>query len=168
MPSVLNTIVVGVASYLALVVLLRVSGKRTLSKWNAFDFVATIALGSTLATALTSADVSLTQGITAFLVIIGLQFAMTFTSVRSTRFKNLIKSTPTLLLHEGRYLENALQRERVAEAEVRAAIRAKGVADIDQVYAVVLETDGSFSVILERGTSNSALDGVTRNARSLS
>ncbi|MCM5704195.1 DUF421 domain-containing protein [Larsenimonas salina] len=167
MPPILHTLIVGVMSYLALVVLLRLSGKRTLSKWNAFDFVATIALGSTLATALTSSDVSLVQGITAFLVIIGLQFTMTFTSVRSTWFKNLIKSTPTLLLHEGRYLEGALQRERVAEAEVRAAIRAKGVADVDQVYAVVLETDGSFSVILERGTSNSALDGVTRDARSL-
>ncbi len=57
-----RTVVVGVLAYLALVLLLRVSGKRTLSKMNAFDLVVTVALGSTLATVLLSTSVALARG----------------------------------------------------------------------------------------------------------
>lgn len=161
MNPIVHTIIVGIFSYLALIIILRLSGKRTLSKWNAFDFVVTIALGSTLATALTSTQVSFTQSVTAFLVIILLQFIITFTSVRSSGIKNLIKSKPTLLFYEGQYREEAMHGERVVKAEVRAAIRERGIADIESVHAVVLETDGGFSVIAQAGNNGSALEGVT-------
>jgi uncharacterized membrane protein YcaP (DUF421 family) len=64
---------------------LRVSGKRTLSKWNAFDFVVTIALGSILATVLLSKDVRLAEGLTACALLVGLQFLNTWIAVRSPR-----------------------------------------------------------------------------------
>ncbi|KAA0017217.1 DUF421 domain-containing protein [Salinicola corii] len=160
MPPVLYTIVVGVISYLVLIAIIRLSGKRTLSKWNAFDFVVTIALGSTLSTALVSTQVSLAQSLTAFLLIVVLQFAITFTSVRFRAIKNLVKSQPTLLLFQGRFQQATMSRERVVEAEVRAAIRESGIADVEGVHAVVLETDGTFSVIPDAGRSDSALQGV--------
>ncbi len=160
MNPIMHTIVVGILSYLVLIIVLRVSGKRTLSKWNAFDFVTTIALGSILATALTSTQVSFAQSVTAFIVIVLLQFAITFTSVRSRGVLKLIKSQPTLLLFKGQYCEDAMQRERVVKAEILAAVREKGMADIEQVHAVVLETDGAFSVIGKAGESDSALEGV--------
>ncbi|GHC16538.1 DUF421 domain-containing protein [Kushneria pakistanensis] len=160
MHPIMHTIVVGILSYLVLIIVLRVSGKRTLSKWNAFDFVTTIALGSILATALTSTQVSLAQSATAFIVIALLQFAITFTSVRSRGILKLIKSQPTLLLFKGQYCDDAMQRERVVKAEILAAIREKGMADVEQVYAVVLETDGAFSVIGNAGEHDSALEGV--------
>lgn len=160
MPPVLHTIVIGVISYLVLIAIIRLSGKRTLSKWNAFDFVVTIALGSTLSTALVSTQVSLAQSLTAFLLIVVLQFAITFTSVRSRAIKNLVKSQPTLLLFQGRFQQATMTRERVVEAEVRAAIRETGIADVEGVHAVVLETDGTFSVIPDAGRSDSALQGV--------
>ncbi|MEC8919353.1 MAG: YetF domain-containing protein, partial [Pseudomonadota bacterium] len=142
------------------IAIIRLSGKRTLSKWNAFDFVVTIALGSTLSTALVSTQVSLAQSITAFLVIVALQFVITFSSVRSRAVKNLIKSQPTLLLFQGQFRQEAMAQERVVEAEVRAAIRENGIADVERVHAVVLETDGTFSVIPDAGGSDSALQGV--------
>ncbi|NWO09792.1 DUF421 domain-containing protein [Chromohalobacter salexigens] len=160
MHPVAHTVVVGIISYLVLIVVIRLSGKRTLSKWNAFDFVVTIALGSTLSTALVSTQVSLAQSLTAFAIIVLLQFAITFSSVRSPRVKNLVKSQPTLLLYAGEYRHSAMRQERVVEAEVMAAIRENGIADVERVYAVVLETDGTFSVIPEAGRSDSALDGV--------
>ncbi|ART62135.1 DUF421 domain-containing protein [Kushneria marisflavi] len=160
MNPILHTIVVGILSYLILIIVLRVSGKRTLSKWNAFDFVTTIALGSILATALTSTQVSLAQSITAFVVIVMLQFVITFFSVRSRGVLKLIKSQPTLLLFRGQYCCDAMQRERVAKTEIMAAIREKGMADVEKVHAVVLETDGSFSVIGSAGDHDSALEGV--------
>jgi uncharacterized membrane protein YcaP (DUF421 family) len=63
--SLLRTLVVGVLAYVALMVILRLSGNRTLSKMNAFDFIVTIALGSTLATVLLSSDVALAEGVLA-------------------------------------------------------------------------------------------------------
>ena len=66
-----RTVVVGTLASLALVALLRLAGKRTLSKWNAFDLVVTVAFGSTLATALLSKDTSLAQGVVAFALLVG-------------------------------------------------------------------------------------------------
>lgn len=145
--GLLRVIVVGVAAYAALLVLLLVSGKRTLSKMNSFDLVVTVALGSTLATVLLSKDVALAEGVAAFAVLIFLQFAITWLSVRSARVRELVKDEPRLLFHEGRFLHRAMRAERVTEEEVRQAARTQGVATLDEVAAIVLETDGSMSVV---------------------
>ncbi|MGD9710938.1 MAG: DUF421 domain-containing protein [Thermomicrobiales bacterium] len=159
--DLVQTLAVGVLAYLALIVLLRVSGKRTLSKMNAFDLVVTVALGSTLATVLLSEDVALAEGIVAFAVLIGLQLVLTWTSYRSGAVSNMVKASPALLFYEGAYLEEAMRRERVLASEVRAAIREQGHGSIELVKAVVLETDGSFSVIGgQDAVPNSALEGV--------
>ena len=74
--DVARTLIVGTLAYAALIATLRVSGKRTLAKLNAFDLVVTVALGSTLASVLTSSSVALAQGVTAFVTLIGLQFVV--------------------------------------------------------------------------------------------
>ncbi|MBE9078573.1 DUF421 domain-containing protein [Romeria aff. gracilis LEGE 07310] len=145
--ALLQTLVVGVIGYITIVVLLRVSGKRTLSKWNAFDFVVTIAYGSILASMLVSGSVSVLQGILAFALLTLFQFSITWLAVQSDQFTRWIKAEPTLLLYQGKFQYDALRRERVTEGEVLAALRANGSALIDDVEAVVLETDGGFSVI---------------------
>lgn len=153
-----RTLVIGVLAYLGIVFALRVSGKRTLSKWNAFDFVVTVALGSALATTIISKQASLLQGLLAFSVLIFLQLAVTWLSVRSRRLERVVKARPTLLLYRGRYLHARLRQERVSEEEVRAALRGQGVADVESVWAVVLETDGDFSVIREPGQGSALKD----------
>lgn len=139
--------VVGVLAYAALVVMLRVSGKRTLARMNAFDLVVTVALGSTLATVLLSKDVALAEGLLGFATLIALQFAVAWLSVQSKAVRDVVKSEPALLLFPGRYLDGALRRERLTREEVRAAVRAAGKASLAEATAVVLETDGTFSVV---------------------
>lgn len=146
-----RTLVVGVLAYIALVTLLRSSGKRTLAKMNAFDFIVTVALGSTLATVLLSKDVALAEGVLAFIVLILLQFSVAWLSVRFPWVEALVKSEPTLLLYRGKFLRPAMQRERVSQSEIEAAVRQQGIADPAAVAAVVLETDGTFSVIQTEG-----------------
>lgn len=145
--GIVRVLVVGTLAYIALVVLLRLTGKRTLSKMNAFDFVVTVALGSTLATVLLSESVALAEGVVAFALLIVLQMAVAWGSARSRRFRHMVKAEPRLLLHRGEMLHKALLDERVAPEEVLAAIRAGGQAEVADVTAVILETDGSFSVI---------------------
>ena len=145
--GLVRTFIVGVSAYVALILLLRVSGKRTLSKMNAFDFVVTVALGSTLATILLSKDTALAEGILALALLILLQFIITWLSVRSKTISRLVKAEPKLLFHKGEFLWGAMKTERVNEGEIRQAMRSQGIEQPEQVEAVVLETDGSFSVV---------------------
>ena len=153
----LRVLVVGVTAYAALVLLLRVSGKRTLSKLNAFDLVITVALGSTFATIVLSKDVALAEGVLALGLLIALQFAVAWLSVRSTAVGRLVKSEPTLLFYRGAFLRDAMRRERVTEGEVLAAIREQGVAAVGHVEAVVLETAGTISVLKKSDVTLSSL-----------
>jgi uncharacterized membrane protein YcaP (DUF421 family) len=146
-----RTLVVGLLAYASLVVLLRLSGNRTLSKMNAFDLIVTVALGSTLATVLLTKDVALAEGTLALALLIGLQFAVTWTSVRVRWVRQWVTVEPLMLLYRGEFLPAALRRARVAEDEVRAAIRSAGFASLTEAEAVVLETDGSFSVVRRGG-----------------
>ena len=153
-----RVVVIGPLAYLALVVLLRASGKRTLTKLNVFDFLVTIALGSTLASVILTKSVSLAQGVAGFCVLIVLQYAITWVSVRWPAFENLVKAEPTLLLHNGRYLDGALKAQRVTRAEVQAALRAHGEPGAEGVTAVVLETDGTLTVISGGRVGTGTLD----------
>ncbi len=145
-----RVILVGTLAYAGLVLMLRVSGKRTLSKMNAFDLVVTVALGSTLATVLLNRSVPLVEGLAAFALLIGLQFVITWLSVRSSPFQDLVKSEPTVLVSKGKPIPGALKRQRVTMDEIRAAMRQSGHADLDGDVTVVLETDGSLSVLTAR------------------
>ncbi|GGJ42520.1 hypothetical protein CDQ92_07625 [Sphingopyxis bauzanensis] len=151
-------LLLGAAAYLALIALLRVSGKRTLAKLNAFDLVVTVALGSTLATIVLSRDVTLLEGLAALLMLIALQYVIAAMAVRWRVAERLAKSDPRPVLIDGVFDCEALRRERVTRADVLSAIRSKGFGDLCDIAAVVLETDGSLSVIShEHAGSRSAL-----------
>jgi len=144
-------VIVGALAYAGLVFLLRITGKRTLSKMNAFDLVVTVTFGSTFASALLSNDVSLAEALTAFALLCGLQYVVAALSVRFPKFQSLIKDEPTLLYTRGEFLEPAMRRERVTREEIIAAMRGSGSVSPADVAAVILETDGSFSVIAGAG-----------------
>lgn len=145
--SLLRVLMVGGSAYVALVVMLRLSGKRTLSKMNAFDLVVTVALGSTLATVLLDRSVPLADGVLALGLLVFLQYAITWTSVRSDRFQDLVKAVPTTLVRDGDFLEDNMRAQRVTREEIEAALRQHGVAAVDRARSVTLETDGSLSVV---------------------
>ena len=160
-----RTLIIGVLAYVFLIGCLRWSGKRTLSKMNAFDFIVTISLGSMLASLLLSKSVSLAEGMLALSLLVGLQFVVTWTSVRFRWVRRFVTGEPLLLLDQGEFLPAALQRARVTENEVRAAIRAAGIGHLDRVAAVVLETDGSFSVVQQRDQDESGQNALDADSK---
>ena len=156
-----RTLLIGVLAYVSLVFMLRVSGKRTLAKMNAFDLVVTVAIGSTLATIVLSKSVALAEGLLALALLIGMQFAISWSSTRMPWLRRVVTGEPRLLLRDGTMLDDALRDARVTREEVRAAVRSAGIGALGDVAAVVLETDGSFSVIAgQPGAALSSLDGV--------
>ncbi len=154
--------VIALLAYGSLVLLLRVAGKRALAKLNAFDLVVTVALGSTLATVLLSSDVAFFEGLLAFAMLAMLQWGVSRLSIASHNFRKLVRSQPRLLLEDGKYRRCAMQDERITEDEVESAIRAAGIGGVDEVGAVVLETDGSLSVIRRSDKPLTALASVRR------
>ncbi|MBG6119847.1 MULTISPECIES: DUF421 domain-containing protein [unclassified Sphingobium] len=158
--GLLRVATVSLLAYPALIIILRVAGKRSLAKLNAFDLVVTVALGSTLATVLLSKDVKLAEGVLAFSMLAGLQWMVARVSISSRWFRGLIRAEPRLLFRNGEYLHSAMAQERVTADEVDAAVRNAGHGRLDAVAAVVLETDGSMSVITGNDDKLTALHSV--------
>ncbi|KDE55546.1 DUF421 domain-containing protein [Methanoculleus sp. MH98A] len=160
-----RVLIVGVCAYVALVIIVRLSGKRTLSSMNAFDFIVNVAVGSILASTIVSRDVSLAEGLLALGILIVLQYVVSWSSVRSDGVQKVVKSEPRLLFHAGEFLHGAMRRERIAESEIRQALRSEGVASLEGVHAIVLETNGNLSVLTKGGDGPGVLVDVARPRR---
>lgn len=163
-----RVVVAATGGYFGLLLLLRASGKRTLSRMNAFDFTVTVSLGAALAGLVTSKNMALAEGLLALAMLIGLQHAVAWGTLRWPILRRAVKADPTLLFYEGQYVWPALKRERVDPDEVLQSMRHQNVPGFENVQAIVLEPDGTFSFIrynnegTERILSNVRTTGTTR------
>lgn len=151
-----RVLLIGMAAYAVLILVIRLSGKRTLSQLNAFDFIVTVAFGSVLATILLNSDVSWSEGALAMALLAGLQFVLAWISARAPKFRTLITARPAVVLRDGKMQENQLRRNRLSASEVHQAIRSSGSGDLSSVAAVVLETNGTLSVISAQNMGDSS------------
>ena len=133
--------------YLMAIFYIRIAGKRATSQMNNFDWIVTVAMGTIVATTIALKNVSIADGALSIGLLLALQYILTKQVHRHKWLRMIIKSSPQLLLYKGEFLEDNMHRERMVEAEVNAAIRHNGLKSIKQVYAVVLETDASLSII---------------------
>lgn len=145
--AVLRIAVVGAASYGALVVLLRLGGKRILAKLNAFDLVVTVALGSMLASAVLSKDVRYVDALTGMVLVVGAQWLVSRVTTWLPGGRWFVNAEPTLVVAHGTVIDTALARVRLTRGEVMQAVRSSGHGGLDGIAAVVLEPDGTLSVI---------------------
>lgn len=146
-PTLVRTAVAVPLIYVVLIALIRMSGKRTTSQMNNFDWIVTVALGSLVATGITSSSASVLQVLLAITLLIGLQFVVTWLVLRSDTVRQWVKPRPRLLFYQGQFLKRDMRAERVSELEVLAAIRASGHHRLEDVGGVVLETDATLSVL---------------------
>lgn len=144
---VARIVVVAPLAYLALVVLLRTSGKRTLSRLNQFDFVVTVAIGATFGRIMTARSIPLAEAVTAFAVLILLQYVVALLQVRSPRFSQLLTAPPTLLCFRGDLLRKEMRAQRVTEQELLGVARQHGLGSLAEAEAVVMQSDGRFAVV---------------------
>ncbi|MBZ0155990.1 MAG: DUF421 domain-containing protein [Alphaproteobacteria bacterium] len=107
-------------------------------------------------------------GILAFAVLIYLQYAVTWLSVRFSKFQHFTKAEPALLFHKGQFLYKAMKKERVTEEEITAAVREQKIPSLEGAEAVVLETDGTFSVVRRsEAEASSSLSYVKKTEKEL-
>lgn len=126
----------------------------------------TVALGSTLATIILTSDVALVEGFAAFFALITLQFAVALLSTRWRSVRRLAKSNARALLIDGVADADALREERVTHDELMSAARGAGFGDLADIAAIVLEPDGSLSVVARKSAGGrSALPDAARHSR---
>lgn len=157
---IFKTVILSLIMYISIIVIFRTSGKRTLSSFNAFDFLITVTLGSISATTILSKDTKFFDGVASLVVLVILQFIVAKLSVYSKRFNKLLKSEPTLLYHNNEYLENNLKKMRVSKDDVLQEIRLNSGVTIDKVHSVILEANGKISVVTSGSDEN--LKGMTK------
>ena len=143
--ALLRILITSVAGYVGLVVMLRLSGNRTLSKMNSFDFIITITLGSLFSSGILQKEISLVGVLFAMATLIGLQFAVTFFAVRFKQVDRIIKGEPALLYSNGEFLHRAMTKARVTQDEILAGARKQGFSSLEQVKFVILEANGDVS-----------------------
>jgi len=142
-------LVTGPLAYFAIIALIRAFGKRSLSQMNAFDLVVTVALGSLLASTILDDTVPLLEGVVAIGILLVGQFLITFLSTRTGTIMRLVRADPSLVYSRGAFMEDAMMRARVTRSDVLSAVRSAGHGSTAEVDAVVLEPDGSFSVLTD-------------------
>jgi uncharacterized membrane protein YcaP (DUF421 family) len=160
---VARILLVGTVGYVWLVFLLSSSGPRNLATMTPFDFAITVTLGSAFGRVLTATEVSLTDAAVAFALLIGLQWLFAGWRVRWPAFRRLTDVRPTLLYADGRIIKEGLRRHRLTESDLHAAAREQGLGSLRDVGAVILQSNGTFSVVKrdEMG-DRSSIDPYTR------
>ena len=162
--AVLRVGLFSVVTYVALTAMIRVFGKRTISKMNPGDFVITVAIGSVAGSMIVFADVPIMNGLAALAGLLGMQFGAERLTSKWSRLRRAVDGSPTLLVHRGAFLKDNMSRENVDEEDVFAALRKKGFAQLRDVEAVVLEIGGAFSVIPRQDGAHDALQDVKKEA----
>ncbi|QLG46516.1 DUF421 domain-containing protein [Costertonia aggregata] len=132
--------------FVVIIVLTRLSGKRSFSKMSSFDFASTIAIGSIIASGVISPSVTLTHAAIGLAAIFGIQSLVARLRLYKP-FRNAVDNDPLLLMDGKTILHKNLKKANVTEGDLRAKLREANVLDLSQVRAVVFETTGDIAVL---------------------
>jgi uncharacterized membrane protein YcaP (DUF421 family) len=135
------------AIFIFLFVLLRLMGKRELAELAPFELVMLIVMGDLIQQGVTQNDFSVTGAILAIATFAFWSLTLNWLTFKSKRAEKLIDGEPAIVVHDGAFVEAALDRNRLTRGEVESEMRLAGIAHIDQVAWAVLETNGKISFI---------------------
>jgi uncharacterized membrane protein YcaP (DUF421 family) len=144
----MDSVLRAAAMYAFLIVMLRLSGRRTLGEMTAFDFVLMLVVGQVTQQALLNDDRSLANSWIVILSLIGLDIAMSLLKQRMPGLASVLDGMPTVLVRDGQPITALMKRSRVDESDIlQAARERRGLERLDQIKYAILETDGKISII---------------------
>ena len=156
--DVVVTIVTAVGIMFLVVLVARLAGLRTFAKMSAFDFASTVAVGSIMASAILSTDVSLLRAAIGIATVVGIQLIVGKFKFKSDAFEDLMENDPVFLMIDGEILDENLRATGVTRGDLIAKLREANVIQISEVKAVVMETTGDVSVL--HGDSDKKIDAL--------
>jgi uncharacterized membrane protein YcaP (DUF421 family) len=144
--SPLNLIVRAVFVYLAVLILLRISGKRQMGQMGPTEFVAILLISNAVQNSMNGGDNSLIGGLLLATILVGLSSLISYLTYKRRIFSRIFEGTPSLLVHKGKVITKNLAIERMTESELRTLLRKQGIHLISEIETAILEADGTLSV----------------------
>ena len=132
--------------YLVLILVIRLMGKRQIGQMEPAEFVVTMLVANLASIPMQDGGIPLFSGLVPILTVLGVELVLSWCTLRSTSFRQLLCGKPVILIDNGRILQNQLRQTRVTLDELMGHLRAKDVLDVRQVQFAILETDGTISV----------------------
>lgn len=148
--TLLRMIISAAVVYICIVLLHKVSGKRSTSQLNNFDWVVTVMIGSIGASTVILKNVPIIEGMASIVTLLTLQYLVTKYASLSPEFANTILSEPRVVFYEGQFLPEAMRKERLTRQEIECAMRSEGIHDYEDVAAVIFESDAKLTVVPKR------------------
>ena len=143
----LHFVIRGAVVYAAVLILLRLGGKRQIAQMGRGEFVALLLISNAVQNSMNGGDNSISGGLLLASVIVGLSILLSIATYRSRRLESLIEGRPTLLIHNGEILQDNLARERLNVHELMAMLRRQGIHSLGDIFQAILESDGLLNVI---------------------
>lgn len=144
----MDSVIRGLAVYVVLLIVARLSGRRTLAQATPFDFVLLLIIAETTQQALLGDDFSIVNAFILIVTLFAADVSLSFLKGRSARLALWLDGAPTVLISNGKLDEEALRRARVSVSDVLEAARSQqGLASLEKIDAAVLEPSGGISII---------------------
>jgi uncharacterized membrane protein YcaP (DUF421 family) len=136
------------AIYLVLLVVFRVSGRRTLAELTTFDFVLLLIIGEATQQALLGEDFLLTKAVLVIVTLLTIELVLSFLKERVPFLDKLLDGVPMVVVDHGRLLRDRMRKARIDEGDIlEAARRLQGIERLDQIKYAVLEVSGGITVV---------------------
>ncbi|MFX0550115.1 DUF421 domain-containing protein [Hathewaya histolytica] len=147
--DIIDIILRSIISVLVLFILTRLMGKKQIAQLNFFDYVVGISIGSISANFAVDENISYIHGLIAILTYGLIPIIVSYISVRSLWARKIVEGTPTILIQNGKILEDNLKKSKVTLNDVLEECRLNGIFDISTVEFAILETSGKVSIELK-------------------
>jgi len=154
--TIIKVVLSVISIFTVMIVITRINGLRTFAKMSSFDFAATIAIGSVLASIVLNTNQSLVKGTIALACIVAFQSIFSWIRRKSKAMQHLISNDPVVLMYQGEIFYENLKKTNVGEDDLIAKLREANALNFKEVYAVVLETTGDMSVL--HGPDHQSID----------
>lgn len=163
LPLLAKILVTILVIFSIMICITRIAGLRTFAKMSSFDFASTIAIGSILASVILNSNQSILKASVALVGIVLFQFLFAFINRKSEFFKKMATNTPVLLMKEGEFLVNNINKTNISESDIIAKLREANVFNFSEVKAVVFESTGDISVLHTNNDSKKLSDKLLKN-----
>lgn len=144
----MDAVLRGATVYLLLLLVFRISGKRSLAQITTFDFILLLIISETTQQALLGDDYSLTNAFLLIITLVSIDIGLSLWKQRWPRLDKFLEDTPVLIVKNGETLQEPMEQERLDESDVLSAARQlQGLERLDQIKYAVVERDGQITVI---------------------
>jgi|TARA_A100001391_G_scaffold156327_2_gene114520 uncharacterized membrane protein YcaP (DUF421 family) len=132
--------------YLALMIMVRVSGKRTISQYTPFDLLVVVLLSESVSNSLSGGDESIPGGLILAATLFLLNVVAALVASRSKKAEQIIEGSPVIIGRNGRWNERVLKAQRIGSNELASALR-ESDCKLEDMACAVLEANGVIAIL---------------------